>query len=72
MRKQGSGIAALLDESPKGRNKGFGKKSMDANESEIFILLLFLFIVIFLVIVVITIIIFTIIIFVVIFILILI
>ena len=35
MRKQGSGIAALLDESPKGRNKGFGKKSMDANESEI-------------------------------------
>ena len=33
MKKQGSGIAAILDESPKGSKKGFGVKSVDVSNN---------------------------------------
>ena len=37
MRKQGSGIAALLDQSPKGSKKGFGSKSLEiVNDGKVY------------------------------------
>ena len=33
MKKQGSGIAAILDESPKGSKKGFGVRSVNPSNN---------------------------------------
>ena len=43
MKKQGSGIAAILDESPKGSKKGFGVKSVDVSNNGKNLNLTFLF-----------------------------